>query len=168
MDSQDGAARSTAAWRANLAKLGVMMQVRQVDNALYEKRKEAFDFDMIPLRYGDFTLPSAAEYNDSYSAKAAGEPGSANYRGIRSKAVDAALAAMSNAHTMQELQDACGALDRIVMHSHWQVPDLYSANFRVSYWDRFARPKTMPLFYTIDSGEDVLPQWPLITWWLKP
>jgi peptide/nickel transport system substrate-binding protein/microcin C transport system substrate-binding protein len=168
MDSQDGTARTTAAWRSNLAKLGVMMRVRQVDSALDEKRREVFDFDMIPYRFTDFTLPSAAEYNDSYSSKAANEHGSANYRGIRSKAVDAALAAMNNAHTMQELQDACRALDRVVMHSHWQVPDLYSASFRVSYWDRFERPKKMPLYYTIDSGYETLPQWPLITWWIKP
>lgn len=167
MDSQDGGARTTAAWRANLVKLGVLMKVRQVDRALYEKRTEVFDFDVVPARFTDFTLPSAAEYLDSYGSKSANEPGSANYRGIRSKAVDAALAAMGQARTMQELQDACRALDRIVMHNHWQVPDLYSANFRVSYWDRFARPKTMPLYYTIDSGLEVLPQWPVITWWLK-
>ena len=167
MDSQDGGARTTAAWRANLAKLGVIMKVRQVDRALYEKRQEVFDFDLIALRFNDFTLPSAAEYIDAYSSKSANEPGSSNYRGIRSKAVDAALAAMGQARTMQELQDGCRALDRIVMHNHWQVPDLYSGSFRVSYWDRFERPKTMPLYYTIDSGLEVLPQWPVTTWWLK-
>ena len=48
-----------------------------------------------------------------------------------------------------------------------QVPNLYAANFRVSYWDRFERPKTMPLYYTIDSPSEVLPQWPIICWWLK-
>jgi len=167
LDSQDGGARTTAAWRANLAKLGVIMKVRQVDRALYEKRQEVFDFDLIALRFNDFTLPSAAEYIDAYSSKSANEHGSSNYRGIRSEAVDAALAAMGQARTMQELQDGCRALDRIVMHNHWQVPDLYSGSFRVSYWDRFERPKTMPLYYTIDSGLEVLPQWPVTTWWLK-
>ena len=168
MSAQDGAARTVAAWISNLQKLGVVLKVRQVDFALYIRRLETFDFDMVPIRTPDFTLPSALDYTDSFGSKAATEPGSGNLRGVRSKAVDAVLAAFSNAGTMQELQDACRALDRIVTHSHWQVPNLYAATFRVSYWDRFERPKVMPLYYTIDSPSEALPQWPLVNWWLKP
>ena len=168
MSAQDGAARTVAAWISNLEKLGVVLKVRQVDFALYRRRLETFDFDMIPIRTPDFTLPSALDYIDTFGSKAATEEGSGNLRGVRSKAVDSVLEALSNARTMQELQDACRALDRIVMHNHWQVPNLYAANFRVSYWDRFERPKTMPLFYTIESASDPLPQWPIITWWFKP
>ena len=168
MSAQDGAARTVAAWVSNLEKLGVILKVRQVDFALYRRRLETFDFDMIPIRTPDFTLPSALDYIDTFGSKAATEEGSGNLRGVRSKAVDSVLEALSNARTMQELQDACRALDRIVMHNHWQVPNLYAANFRVSYWDRFERPKTMPLYYTIESASSALPQWPIITWWFKP
>ncbi|MEO8807095.1 MAG: extracellular solute-binding protein [Burkholderiaceae bacterium] len=168
MSAQDGAARTVAAWISNLEKLGVVLKVRQVDFALYRRRLETFDFDMIPIRTPDFTLPSALDYMDSFGSKAATEEGSGNLRGVRSKAVDSVLEALNGARTMQELQDACRALDRIVMQSHWQVPNLYAANFRVSYWDRFERPKTMPLYYTIESPNDPLPQWPIITWWFKP
>ena len=168
MSAQDGAARTVAAWVSNLEKLGVVLKVRQVDFALYRRRLETFDFDMIPIRTPDFTLPSALDYIDTFGSKAATEEGSGNLRGVRSKAVDSVLEALSNARTMQELQDACRALDRIVMHNHWQVPNLYAANFRVSYWDRFERPKTMPLYYTIESASSALPQWPIVTWWFKP
>ena len=168
MSAQDGAARTVAAWVSNLEKLGVILKVRQVDFALYRRRLETFDFDMIPIRTPDFTLPSALDYIDTFGSKAATEEGSGNLRGVRSKAVDSVLEALNNARTMQELQDACRALDRIVMHNHWQVPNLYAANFRVSYWDRFERPKTMPLYYTIESASSALPQWPIITWWFKP
>ena len=168
LSAQDGAARTVAAWISNLEKLGVVLKVRQVDFALYRRRLETFDFDMIPIRTPDFTLPSALDYMDAFGSKAATEEGSGNLRGVRSKAVDSVLEALSNARTMQELQDACRALDRIVMQNHWQVPNLYAANFRVSYWDRFERPKTMPLYYTIESPNDPLPQWPIITWWFKP
>ena len=168
MSAQDGAARTVAAWVVNLQKLGVILKVRQVDFALYIRRLETFDFDMVPIRTPDFTLPSALDMVNAFGTASASEEGSNNFRGVRSKAVDSVLAALGNARTMQELEDACRALDRIVTHSHWQVPNLYAANFRVSYWDRFERPKTMPLYYTIDSPSEVLPQWPIICWWLKP
>ena len=167
MSAQDGAARTVAAWTSNLQKLGIVMTVRQVDYALYLKRLETFDFDLIPLRQSDFTLPSAAEYSDTYGSKGADVQGSGNLRGVKSKAVDAVLVAMGEARTMDELRDACRALDRIVMHSHWQIPDLHAPNFRVSYWDHFGRPKTMPRYYTIDNPTE-FPTWPLITWWIKP
>ena len=167
MSAQDGAARNVAAWISNLQKLGVVMRVRQVDFALYRRRLETFDFDMASIRTPDFTLPSALEYMDSFGSKAADETGSGNLRGVRSKAVDSVLRTLSNARTMQELQDACRALDRIVTHSHWQVPYLYAATFRVSYWDRFERPKTVPLYYTIESPSESVPQWPIVNWWLK-
>jgi microcin C transport system substrate-binding protein len=170
MSAQDGAARSVAAWSSNLQKLGIVMRVRQVDYALYLKRLDAFDFDMAAIKPADFTLPSAAEYTDVFGSKNADVQGSGNLRGVKNPAVDAALAAMGAAHSMQELKDACGALDRIVMHEHWQVPDLFSRSFRVSYWDHFARPKVMPLYYTVDDVNEFpsLPEWPITTWWMKP
>lgn len=164
---EEGAERTVTVWISNLKKLGVAMKVRRVDYALFTKRLEAFDFDMVSIRMPDFTLPLAAVYTDMLGSKAADEPGSANFRGVKSPAADALIAAMSRAKTMDQLRTACHALDRVVMHEHWQVPYLYGATHRVSYWDRFEQPKTRPKFYSIDSPNELLPQWPITTWWLK-
>lgn len=167
LTSEDGAERTISVWISNLKKLGVQLKVRRVDYALFTKRIQAFDFDLVSIRMPDFTLPSAQDYVELLGSKAADEPGSSNYRGVKSPAVDATLAAMSDAQTMQQLLDACRALDRIVMQEHWQIPYLFGARHRVSYWDRFERPKTLPKYFTIESPNDLLPQWPIITWWLK-
>ena len=166
LSPEDGAARTVAVWQRNLAKLGITMNLRRVDFALYRKRLEAYDFDLVGIATGDFTLPSPLDFLDGYGSKSADIPGAGNLRGVKSPAVDSILVAMNRAQTMQELQDAARALDRIVLHEHWQVPDLYTSDFRVSYWDRFERPKTVPLFYSIDSAGG-LPPWPLIAWWPK-
>ncbi|HET9646113.1 MAG TPA: extracellular solute-binding protein [Burkholderiaceae bacterium] len=166
LSPEEGAGRSLAPWQHNLEKLGITCRIRQVDFALYRKRLEVYDFDMITIRSGDFTLPSPLDFLDTFGSKSADEPGAGNLRGVKSPAVDAILAAMNRAQTMDALRDACRALDRIVMHEHWQVPDLYGANFRVSYWDRFERPAALPLYYGIDSESSGLP-WPITTWWLK-
>jgi peptide/nickel transport system substrate-binding protein/microcin C transport system substrate-binding protein len=168
IDAQDGAARTIATWQINLQKLGVRMNLRRVDYALYIKRIETFDFDLVGVRSIDFTLPPALDYLDTFGSKAADQPASGNLRGVKSRAVDALLDAMNRATTQAQLQAACRALDRVVMHEHWQVPALYAANFRVSYWDRFERPRTMPKYYTPDSALEPLPAWPLIAWWIKP
>ena len=47
---------------------------------------------------------------------------------------------MAEAKTYDELRDASRALDRLVMHGHYQVPQLYSPGYAVSYWNKFGIP----------------------------
>jgi ABC-type oligopeptide transport system substrate-binding subunit len=57
-------------------------------------------------------------------------------------------------------------MDRIVMWSHWQVPDVYVSAERVSYWNRFGIPAKAPAYFSIDtSGEHSA--WPIMCWWDK-
>jgi len=158
-----------AAWQRSLDKLGIVLRVRKVDYALYSRRLEEYDFDMVTIVEGRFTLPSAQDYSRLYSSKAADEKGNDNYRGVKSKAVDAALQAMARAETMQQLLDGCRALDRIVMWNYWQVPELYFASLPVSYWNKFGMPAKRPRYYTISVTPDLDPQlaWPELTWWSK-
>ena len=157
-----------ADWQHNLAKVGIKFKVRQVDFALYRRRLEQYDFDVVAIVEGEFTIPSAADYTTLYGSKSADEKGNNNFRGVKSAAVDHVLEAMSKATTLEALRDACRALDRIVMWNHWQVPDLYFAAEPASYWNRFGMPATRPLHFTIDSALTEQPPWPLIAWWIKP
>jgi peptide/nickel transport system substrate-binding protein/microcin C transport system substrate-binding protein len=162
-----GGGRAFAVWQRNLDKLGIKIRLREVDYALMTKRQEAFDFDVTQIRTADYTLPKVGDLVDEYSSKTAGEPGSNNLRGVRSPAVDALLKRMESAQTLDELRDASRALDRVIMHGNYQVPDLYSGSYRVSHWDKFGIPATQPRFYTIDSGLDIWPVWAVTAWWAK-
>ena len=152
-------------WELNLAKLGITLKIRSVDFALYRRRLETFDFDMITIVEGDFTFPAPADLSTSYLSKTADEQGSNNFRGVKSPAADAALAAMSAAKTIDELRDAARALDRIVMWNHWQVPDLYVAAEWASYWNRFGIPATRPKYFTLESSLTEMPAWAVTAWW---
>jgi microcin C transport system substrate-binding protein len=156
-----------ADWERNLEKLGIKLKVRQVDFALYTRRLEEYDFDMITIVEGDFTLPDAASYTTLYGSRSADEKGNNNFRGVKSRAVDHLLEAMSKAQTMDELRTAARALDRVVMWNHWQVPELYFAAEPASYWDKFGIPATRPKYFTIDSALTEQPAWPVTTWWIK-
>ena len=156
-------------WQRNLEKLGVTMKVRQVDFALYRRRLENYDFDMVAIVEGRFTLPSPSTYEQLYGSKSADEPGNSNFRGVKSPAVDHIVEAMKAAQTQDELRTAARALDRVVMWNHWQVPDLYFSQLPTTYWNKFGMPAVRPKYYSIDSPLDSVPQpaWPLITWWIR-
>jgi peptide/nickel transport system substrate-binding protein/microcin C transport system substrate-binding protein len=89
---------------------------------------------------------------------------------VKSRAADALIEAMNRAATMQDLRDAARALDRVVMWSFWQIPDLYGGVENVSHWDKFGKPQTMAHYFRADTligGFIEHGPWPLWTWWIK-
>ena len=157
-------------WQRNMQKLGVELKERLVDFALYRRRLQQYDFDIVVIVEGRFTLPAAGDQLAIYGSKSADEEGNSNVRGVKSRAVDAMIDAMNRATTLQELRDAARALDRIVMWNFWQIPDLWAANEPISYWNKFGRPDKLPPYFQADtliSGFVEWGPWPLWTWWDK-
>jgi peptide/nickel transport system substrate-binding protein/microcin C transport system substrate-binding protein len=165
LSPEEGAARNVAGWIKNLQKLGITMRIRVVDFALYTKRLDVFDFDMVAIVSGEFALPSAAEFQAAWTTQAA-EPEGANLSGLTLKALDALIAQMAAVRTLDELRTVSRAIDRIVMHSRPFVPELYSASHRVSWWNKFGMSPNVPGYMGVDTGRGNLP-WPIATWWLK-
>lgn len=166
LEAGEAPGRAEAVFQRNFEKLGITLKLRLVDFALYRKRLETFDFDMTIIRVGDFTLPGAADLKSMYGSQSADVEGSNNYRGLKSAAVDHLIASMEKARTMEALRDAARALDRVIMHGYYQVPDLYLGANRVSRWDRLGIPGTVPKYYTIASPSEWL-QWAVTAWWAK-
>jgi peptide/nickel transport system substrate-binding protein/microcin C transport system substrate-binding protein len=155
-------------FQRNLEKLGIVMKERIVDFALYRRRLQAYDFDVVVIVEGDFTLPSAADLASSYGSQSADEPGNSNFRGIKSRAVDHLIKALGEATTMDELRTAARALDRVVMWSFFQIPQVYISEEQISYWNRFGIPAVQARYFVADSyPSSSSAPWPLWTWWLK-
>ena len=159
--------RTLPEWELNLKKLGITLNIRNVDFALYLRRLQDFDFDTVTIVEGSFTLPDVNSLTRVYGSSYADVKGSDNTRGVKSPAADRLLTAMGDARTMDELRDAARAFDRVVMWSYWQLPDLYASGENVSYWDRFGIPATRPDYYTIESALTEMPAWAVTAWWLK-
>jgi len=152
-------------WQANLAKLGITLKERNVDFALYSRRLEEYDFDMVTIVEGDFTLPDASSLTTIYGSRSANEKGGNNYRGVKSAAADHLLERMAKATTLDELLTIAHAFDRVVMWNHWQVPDLYASALWASYWNRFGMPATRPSYFTLVSALSSFPSWAVQGWW---
>jgi microcin C transport system substrate-binding protein len=161
LDSNESGARVVTPWARNLEKLGIQLRFRPVDFALYQQRLRTFNFDITSLAYGGTHNPGP-EYADLFGSKAADTEDSGNMAGVKSPAVDALIGRMVGASTRPDFLAACRALDRVIMHSHYLVPQWSASTHRMVYnaW-RLGRPSAMPPYA---AGED----WAIDTWWSKP
>jgi len=156
------------AFERNLLKLGIEYTERLVDFALYRRRLEVFDYDMIVIVEGKFTLPDAADLDSLYGSAGATQDGSNNFRGVKSRAVDTLIKRIRDAASMAELLTASHALDRVVMWNQWQIPQLFTRTEPSSYWDKFGMPAVQARYMSIDSfASSYSAPWPLWTWWDK-
>ena len=157
-----------AEFQRNLLKLGIRYTERLVDFSLFRRRLETFDFDMVVIVEGKFTLPSASDLESIYGSKGADQEGSNNFRGVKSRAVDELIQRIANAASLDELRTASRALDRVVMWNHWQIPQLYTRTEPSSYWNKFGMPKVQARYMSIDTYANAYSApWPLWTWWDK-
>lgn len=155
-------------YQRNLAKLGIEMKERIVDFALYRRRLEQYDFDLVVIVEGDFTIPSSADLSSTYGSKSADEPGNNNFSGVKSPAVDALIERMGKATTLDDMRVATRALDRVVMWNFWSIPQVYIAAEQMSFRSRLGIPAVQAKYFVADSYPTASsPPWPLWTWWIK-
>ncbi|MBA4260685.1 MAG: ABC transporter substrate-binding protein [Comamonadaceae bacterium] len=158
LDSNEAGARVVTPWARNLERLGIQLRFRPVDFALYQQRLRSFNFDVTSLAYGGTHNPGP-EYADLFGSKAADTEDSGNMAGVKSPAVDAIIGRMVQADNRPDFLAACRALDRVIMHSHYLVPQWSASTHRMVYnsW-KLDRPAAMPPYA---GGEN----WAIDTWW---
>lgn len=135
--------RVIAGYVANLNQLGVRTSIRLVDTPQYQKRLETFDYDMIISNFGQSESPGN-EQRFYWGSASADKHGSRNYAGIKSKAIDTLIDKIIFAKDREALVTATHALDRVLLFSHYVVPNWHSAAERIAYWNRFSQPKVKP------------------------
>lgn len=105
----------------SLLPLGVIAKVRLVDDVQYWRRLSRFEFDMIQSTWTGSLSPGGEQQN-RWGSASADRQSSLNYAGVRSPAVDAAIAAMLAARERTDFVDAVRALDRILLSGFYVVP----------------------------------------------
>jgi microcin C transport system substrate-binding protein len=143
-------------FKANLERMGITLNLRNVDPTQYQNRVRDFDFDAISGRLPS-SFPPGNELQQMFTSEAAKANGSFNYGGVADPAVDQLVATVMGAHKMDDLIVAARALDRVMLHNYFVTPEWYIGAFRIAYWTKFGRPETTPKYA---SGFD--------TWWIDP
>ncbi len=134
----------------NLKKLGVIITIEEKEMSVYAKRVENREFDMFVAGIGQSQSPGN-EQKDFWTSEAAKQNYSRNFSGISNQAIDALVEKVVYAPSRSELEIATRALDRALYHHHFLVMHWYSENHRLALWDRFGRPQTLPLYYSLSQ-----------------
>ncbi|MBS7793005.1 extracellular solute-binding protein [Roseococcus sp. SDR] len=139
-----------------LQRLGVEARVRTVDPAQYQVRIDAFDFDMTVDVMGQ-SLSPGNEQRDYFTCAKAQENGSQNVAGICHPVIDALVELVITAPDREELIVRTRALDRVLLHGQFVIPQWHNRAFWIAFWDRFGRPERNPKYAL---GFD--------SWWIDP
>lgn len=148
--------RVIAPMRKNLERLGITSSIRMVDDAQYQKRTDSADFDMVSIWINRGVFFPGNEQVSLWHSSQADVKGSSNLAGLKSKAVDAILEALTKSEDKESLIAAGRALDRVLLWENVVIPNWHSSSYRVAYWNKFGMPQTTPKY---NLGFQ--------TWWIK-
>jgi peptide/nickel transport system substrate-binding protein len=137
----------------SLKRAGIAARVRMVDAVQYEGRRLSYDFDMIENRW-DQSLSPGNEQAFYWGSAAADQPGTRNYMGVKSPAVDAMIAALLKAERRDDFVAAVRALDRTLISGFYVIPLFHLPAQWIARWTTVERPAATSLY-------GYLPE----TWW---
>lgn len=148
--------RLAIAYQRMLRLVGIEADVRSVEAAQYQKRRQTFDFDMMLYTLRS-SLSPGNEQAYRWSSAAAGAEGSFNYPGVRNPAADAMIEALLAARSQEDFVSAVRAFDRVLISGHYVVPLFHLPEQWAARWTRVDHPETQPITgYRFD------------TWWAVP
>jgi len=148
-------------YAGQLARIGVAVQVRTVDEVQFQRRRQRFDFDMM-IGLWQASASPGNEQRMRWGGDSAEQEASYNLAGAKSPAIDAMIAALQAAQTEEDFVTAARALDRVLLSGFYVVPLYHNRDQWIAHWRRIAHPTALPRYAQPLFG-DVLE-----TWWRKP
>jgi microcin C transport system substrate-binding protein len=140
---------------AQLKLIGIGSNLRVIDQAQYQNRLRAFDFDVTTSSWPQ-SLSPGNEQREYWGSAAADKPGSRNLIGIKDPGIDALVERVIYAPDRPGVLAATHALDRVLLAHDYVVPQWGSNVSRTLRWNRFGHPATLPKY-----GSSGFP----VTWW---
>ena len=126
-----------------LQRLGIKGTLRLVDTAQYTRRMNSFDYDIVVGNFAQSDSPGN-EQRDYWGSEAADREGSTNLIGIKDPAIDKLIDKVIFAKDREELVAATQALDRVLLWNDFVVPQWFSPEVRIAYWNRYGQPQALP------------------------
>jgi peptide/nickel transport system substrate-binding protein len=157
---QDEAASIAAIYIEALKTVGIDAKVTMLDSAQMKTRTDAFDFDMTYM-IRTMSLSPGNEQTLYWSVEAADTPGSRNWMGVKSPAIDAMIAAMLSARNLDDFTIAAQALDRLLTAGRYVVPFWFADRNLIVHAKELKHPETVQLYG--DWGNSYLPA----LWWYE-
>jgi peptide/nickel transport system substrate-binding protein len=128
-----------------LRRLGITPRITTVDSAQYNERTQVYDFDMAYYLRA-LSLSPGNEQRLYWGSEVADEPGSRNWMGAKSPAIDAMIDAMLTAESPDDFTAAVRALDRALMASRFVIPIWHRPESYLAHQARLKYPEALPVY----------------------
>ena len=144
---QDGLQRTLMPFVRNMKRLGILVNVRQVDVPQYIERMRSKDFDMTTSVMPQ-SLSPGNEQAQFWGSASADQDGNYNYAGIKNPAIDAMIEQVIRAPDRQALVTSTRALDRLLRAGYYQIPTYGKGENWLAYWNMYKQPAVKPKLST--------------------
>ncbi len=126
----------------NLKRLGIDANLERIDRAQYIERRRSGNFDM--TNHG-FQMPFEPSIGlQQWFASKTADNSSRNLMRLRNEAVDEIIPYVIEASTLDEMNTAVHALDRVLMSLRFAIPQWYKKEHWLAYYDVYGRPDELP------------------------
>ncbi|MDD9715622.1 extracellular solute-binding protein [Dinoroseobacter sp. PD6] len=129
----------------SLERLGVSVDITTVDSAQYRERTDAYDFDMTYYTRG-LSLSPGNEQRLYWGSEGVDIPGSRNWPGIDSAAVDGLIDAMLSAESQEDYIATVRALDRVLTAGRYVIPIWFNPVSRIAHAADLTYPEALPAY----------------------
>ena len=153
---QESLQRTLMPFARNLKRLGIQVNVRQIDVPQYIERMRRADFDMTTNALPQ-SLNPGNEQAQFWGSAAADQAGNYNYAGIKNPAIDEAIKLVINAPNREQLVIRTKVLDRLLRSGYYQILTYGKGENWLAYWNMYEQPKVKP---KLSVGVDY--------WWSNP
>ncbi|OEC88406.1 extracellular solute-binding protein [Acinetobacter sp. YK3] len=140
---QENPQRELMPFVRNLKRLGIQVNLRQVDVPQYMERIRRQDFDMMVLKLPQ-TLTPGKEQAQFWGSAAADESGNYNYSGIKNPVIDQMIENIVMAKTREEVVLYTRVLDRLLRAGYYQILTYGKPERWFAYWDIYQQPAVKP------------------------
>ncbi len=136
--------RIFSAYAADLARIGIKLNIVPLDQTQYYNRIRHFDYDLAHCFVRQSEKPGSEQRN-IWGSKAADQMSSRNFSGIKSEAIDRLIERIATAQNAKDLINSVRVLDRILQKNCYVIPGWYSQTGHIAWWkDRIEPPGGRP------------------------
>ncbi len=139
------AQRTADLYAAALERIGISPRITLIDHAQFTQRTNAFDFDMAWYMRGMSLSPGREQYL-YWGADAADEPGSWNWMGATSPAIDGLIDEMLASGSREDYVAAVQALDRVLTTGRYVVPVWHNPVSYIAHDADLEYPDHLPVY----------------------
>ena len=124
----------------NLERLGIAATLRRIEGNAMTNRLRTYDYDATVRKVYTWKVPFPTPMRQMFTSPYVDTPTMTNYAGIKNPVVDSLVDMVTKARSEQMMNIAGRALDRVLLHNFYVIPDGHPVGRHMVYWDRFGHP----------------------------